>query len=176
MEAEKQTDRRRWVLLVLLVLLLGCCILGVVLFKSGRSDDTADTPKIAYAEGVTVVEDPDALQKAVDEMYEKVADGNIALEFKNDAKSEDGENFTCYVANSLSNKYDMYLQFFSDSELKDQLLLTGLIRPGEAFDNLTLEKALEPGEHTVYVAFTQVEEDLETIHGQVIATMNFSVT
>ena len=112
----------------------------------------------------------------VDDMYKKVAEGNIALEYKNDAFSEDGENVSCYIANSLSNEYDMYIQIFADSELKDQLFLSGLLRPGTAFETIALEKKLSSGDHTVYVAFTQVEEDLATIHGQVMVTMNFHVT
>ncbi len=143
---------------------------------SGCKKQEDETSKIGYAEGVTVVEDPDALQKAVDEMYKNAAEGNVALEYKNDASSEDGKTFSCYIANSTANKYDMYIQMFADSELTDQLLLSGLIRPGSAFDEITLEHELETGDHTVYVAFTQVEEDLETIHAQVIVTMELHVT
>ena len=115
------------------------------------------------------------MQKAVDEMYAHAAEGGVTLEYKNDARSTDGENFSCYIANAAENRYDMYLQIFADSELTDQLLLTGLIRPGSAFDNISLEHPLDPGTHRVYVAFTQVEEDLETIHAQVMVTMDFTV-
>ena len=101
-----------------------------------------ETPKLGYAEGTTVVEDPDALQKAVDEMYAHAAEGGVTLEYKNDARSTDGENFSCYIANAAENRYDMYLQIFADSELTDQLLLTGLIRPGSAFDNISLEQSV----------------------------------
>ena len=68
-----------------------------------------ETPKLGYAEGTTVVEDPDALQKAVDEMYAHAAEGGVTLEYKNDARSTDGENFSCYIANAAENRYDMYL-------------------------------------------------------------------
>ncbi len=135
-----------------------------------------EKPKIGYAEGVTVVEDPDALQKTVDEMYEKAAEGGVGLEYKNDAFSSDGEKFECYIANAAKNKYDMYIQIFADSGLTDELFLSQLLRPGTAFDNITLEHKLDPGDHRVYVAFTQVEEDLETIHAQVMVTMDFHVT
>lgn len=177
----QQPTKKRWLipaLLAVLVLLLAVVII-FLLKPSGEPADTADTddtPKIGYAEGVTVVEDPDALQKAVDEMKAKAAEGEVALEFKNEAYSSDGENFSCYIANSTMNSYDMYVQMFSDAELTNQLLLTGLIRPGSAFDNITLEHALDTGTHRVYVAFTQVEEDLATIHAQVVVTMDLIVT
>ena len=133
--------------------------------------------KIGYAtEGVTAVEDGDALQKAVDEMYKKAAEGSIALEFKNTAASKDGVHFDLYLANSESNSYDMFIAIYGDNALTDQLFLSGLLRPGTAFSTITLDHALEPGTHTVYVVHTQVEEDLETIHAQVVITMEFVVT
>lgn len=177
---EKSQSKQRWLVPALLavVILLLAVILVVVMKPKEEPVDISDgeTPKIGYAEGVTVVEDPDALQKAVDEMYKKAEEGSIALEYKNDASSEDGETFSCYIANSLSNSYDMYIQIFADAELTDELFLSGLLRSGTAFDTITLNHALNPGANLVYVAFTQVEEDLETIHAQVFVTMNFNVT
>ncbi len=163
----------------LAALLLAVCLLLSLTACGQKTDSAGDepaTPKIAYAEGVTAVEDPDALQKAVDEMYEQARQPGVTLEYKNDARSEDGENFSCYIANAVENAYDMYIQIFADAELTDQLLLTGLLRPGTAFDSITLEHPLDPGTHRVYVAFTQVEEDLATIHAQVMVTMDFTVT
>ena len=175
---EKNRSQRRWLIPALLavVVLLLAVILVFVMKPGAEPVDIQDgeTPKLGYAEGTTVVEDPDALQKAVDEMYAHAAEGGVTLEYKNDARSTDGENFSCYIS-LAENRYDMYLQIFADSELTDQLLLTGLIRPGSAFDNISLEHPLDPGTHRVYVAFTQVEEDLETIHAQVMVTMDFTV-
>lgn len=142
----------------------------------GCKKQEEEKPKIGYAEGVTVVEDPDAFQKAVDEMYDKAAQPGVGLEYKNDAFSTDGEKFECYIANAASNQYDMYIQIFSDSELTDQLFLSQLLRPGTAFDNITLEHKLDSGDHKVYVAFTQVEDDQQTIHAQVMVTMDFHVS
>jgi len=178
---EKTQSKQRWLIPALLaVVILLLAVILVFVMKPGEEPaaDAPDTgaPKLGYAEGTTVVEDPDALQKAVDEMFKKAAEGNIALEYKNDASSTDGTNFTCYIANAVENSYDMYIQIFADQELTDQLLLTGLLRPGSALDNITLEHSLDPGTHRVYVAFTQVEEDLETLHAQVFVTMDFTVT
>lgn len=174
---------KKWLvpaLLAVVVLLLGVILVVVLRLGNGAEDEATVTdsaaPQLGYAEGVTVVEDPDALQKAVDEMYMKAAEGEIALEYKNDATSEDGTTFSCYIANSVSNSYDMYIQIFADAELTDELYLSGLLRPGTAFDTITLNHALDPGSNTVYVAFTQVEKDLASIHAQVFVTMNFNVT
>lgn len=179
MESKTQ-NQKRWLVPALLGVVIVLLLLIVVLF-AGRGQEPVniqdgDVPKLGYAEGVTVVNDPDALQKAVDEMFAKAAEGNIMLEYSNDAASTDGQNFDCYIANAAENSYDMYIQMFADSELTDQLLLTGLLRPGTAFDSITLERPLDPGTHRVYVAFTQVEEDLATIHGQVMVTMDLTVS
>ena len=178
---QKSKPAQKWLVPALLIIIIA--LLAALLFmRSCQAEpditnisDNA-TPTIGYAEGVTVVEDPEALQKLVDEMYQKAAEGTIALEYKNEAFSADGTNFSCYIANSVDNRYDMYIQIFADQELTDQLLLTGLIRPGSAFDNIELEHALDVGTHRVYVAFTQVEEDLATIHAQVFVTMDFTVS
>ncbi len=178
MESTKQQPNRKVIITLIVVILAVVGVaLAVVLSRNSETEITdSETPKIGYAiEGVTAV-DEDSLQKAVDEMNKKAAEGNIALEYKNDAFSDDGKNISCYIANSLSNEYDMYIQIFSDDAMKDQLFLSGLLRPGTAFETIALEKELARGDHMVYVAFTQVEEDLETIHGQVIVTMNFHVT
>lgn len=179
MDAKNQSAKR-WIVPALLGVVILLLIVVVVLFLNRGPEELVniadgDVPKLGYAEGVTVVNDPDALQKAVDEMYAKAAEGNIMLEYANDATSTDGETFECYIANAVENSYDMYIQMFADSELTDQLLLTGLLRPGTAFDSITLDHALDPGTHRVYVAFTQVEEDLATIHGQVMVTMDLTV-
>ena len=181
MDAKTQSGKR-WLVPALLgvIIVLLIVVLAVVLGrgKPVESIDISDgaVPKLGYAEGVTMVDDPDALQKAVDDMYAKAAEGNIALEYRNEAVSEDGQTFECYVANSLANSYDMYIDIYDDNTLSNEIFLSGLFRPGEAFREIKLNQKLDPGTHTVYVAFTQVEEDLATIHGQVLVTMDFIVT
>lgn len=159
-------------LLATALLLTGCA-------RKAREEPPAPASnglKIGYAEGVTVVEDPNELQKAVDEMIAKSQD-TMGLEYKNEAVSEDGINFTCYIANALSNEYDMFIALYGDEELTDELFLSGLLRPGTAFDHVTLSHPLEPGTHTVYTAFTQVEEvdGEQAIHAQIIVVINFTV-
>ncbi len=164
--------------------ILALAIAAVMLFtacsKQEEKEDEEKTGlgglKIGYAdEGVTTVEDPDALQKEVDEMVEAAKDNEITLEYKNDASSTDGENFDCYIANAVENKYDMFVGIFADPNMEDELFVSQLLRPGSAFETIKLNHPLERGTHEVYVFFTQVEEDLETIHGQIPVTMSFTV-
>lgn len=174
---EKAKAQNRWLVPALLglVILLLAAILVVVLRGRNTVEPVTindDPPALAYAEG-TVALDQAGLQAAID--AEKAKQGSIALEYKNTAISTDGTNFTCYLANSSRNTYDVYFQIFSDADLTDQLLLTGLVRPGNLFESITLDHALDPGSHTVYVVVTQVDEDMETVRGQMIHTMTFAV-
>lgn len=179
METKSQSGgQKTTVLLGAVIVLLLVVILVVVVGRrpaGQEAEDSGDsgTPKLTYAEGVTMVNDPNALQKAVDEMY--ADDGNITLEYQGSASSTDGETFSCYIANAVENDYDMFIAIYADVELTDQVYLSGLVRPGNAFDEIKLEHPLDQGTNRVYVAFTQVEEDLETIHGQVVVTMDFVV-
>lgn len=152
----------------------------VVVTSADRSEtpqEGAAAPRVAYAtEGVTVVEDPDELSRRVSEMYAD-AGNMMALEYKNDAYSEDGREFECYIANSVSNEYDMFIAIYADAGYSDELFLSQLLRPGSAFGRVELERTLEQGDHTVYVAFTQVKEEdgQQAICGQSRVTMTFHV-
>ena len=121
----------------------------------------SEGPELSYAMDAVTATDQDTLQAAVDEAIQKSGELSMGLTFKNVAISYDGINFDCYLGNSDSNEYDMYIQIFGDEALTDELYLSGLIRPGEAFDHLTLNHALNLGSHDVYVSFTQVESNGE---------------
>lgn len=185
-EPKQQQKRSPLVLglIIIIVLLIAvAAVLAVSKFGGHEelepapvSSEGDGTPKIGYEEGVTVVDDPDALQKAVDEALAKAeAEKGIPLEFSNYAESTDGKTFECYFANPADAVYDVYVQLFADAELTDQIYLSGLIPPGKAKRDLKLDHALAPGNHTVYVAYTQVEDDHATVHGQVLVTAVFSV-
>ena len=171
---------RRWALLALAAVTLlaaGCAK------KEEAAPETDSQPidrsrVIGYAEdGVTVVEDPAEMARAIQQAVENAENSAIALEYKNDASSEDGVNFDCYIANSLENKFDMFIQIFADGTFQDELFLSQLLRPGQAFEKLTLNHELPKGTTRVYVAMTQVEtaDGEQSIRAQTFVTMDFSV-
>jgi hypothetical protein len=133
---------------------------------------------VGYAEeGVTVVDDEDALQKAVDDMYESAKQQGMTLSYQNDAYSTDGVTFDCYIANHPSNAYDMFVAIYGDENYTDELYLSKLLRPGTAFDYIQLERKLDPGDYTVHLAYTQVEtvDGVQSIHDQQLVSMQFHV-
>ena len=89
-----------------------------------------DVPKIGYAVEASVILDQDALQAAADEAIKNARENRIALKYQNNAYSKDGKTFSCLLANSPSNLYDMYLTIFTDTAMTDQVYLSGLVPPG----------------------------------------------
>lgn len=187
---EKKSSKNPLVPVLLIVLIAAVVALIAVIavrpstVADAPENETAETPeeetgkkRVGYAEG-TVAVDSDSLQAAVDEMNRQAAEGGVRLQYKNDAISHDGgTTFSCYIANAETNKYDMFIDIYSDAALTDEVFLSELMRPGTAFEEITLSHPLEEGENLVYVAFTQVEDvdGEQTIHAQVVATMNFIV-
>jgi len=60
-------------------------------------------------------------------------------------------------------------------KMTDELFLSGLIRPGEAFQSVELNRALDPGTYTIYCVFTQVGEDHATVHTQLTVALDVMV-
>ena len=167
------SNKRTLIIAGSIVAVVAIVAAAVVMILNNRTVYVEDPGSpLGYAEGAVGL-DTDSLQAAVDAL---VGDGEFATEYKNSALSTDGRNFSCYIGNSGLNKYDMYIQIFADEELTDQLLLTQLLRPGTALDSVSLDHALDPGNHRVYVYFTQVDDDHVTIMGQFSVTMDFTVT
>jgi len=172
---------RHWVLLLLaaVMLLAAGCAKREEAAPEADSQPVDRSLVIGYAEeGVTAVENPQELEKAFQRAMENAANSAIALEYKNEAFSSDGVNFNCYVANSLENKYDMFIQIFADETFQDELFLSQLLRPGQAFETLKLNHELPVGMTRAYVAMTQVEtaNGEQSVKGQTFVTMDFIVS
>lgn len=165
------------VLVIVIVVVIAAAAMVVIRSRPNETEDLADNgaPPLGYAEGATVVRDENALQKAVDEMAEKMAKGSMMLEYEGDAYSTDGENFTGYLANAAENNYDMYFDMYMDGALTDEIFLSGLVPPGKALENFKTTRKLDKGDYEVYTAFTTVEDDHATIHSQIMVTMTLHV-
>lgn len=133
--------------------------------------------RVEYAtEGVTVA-DEDALQRAVDEMMNR-EDKAIGLFYQNDAFSGDGENFTCYIGNSDMNELPAFFTIATDGTMEDVVYTSGLLKPGQVLEKIKLDRPLESGNHTVFVAITLLDEvdGEQIIDRQMIYNMDFHVS
>lgn len=179
MEAKRPLDKRLIAVIVGLVLIIMAMGFFLLFRQEPTSIADGDTPRVGYATDAKVMLDQDSLQAAMDEAMAKAQDGYVALLYENDAFSKNGTDFDCYIVNSAANKYDMFLTIYADDGLTDQVFLSGLVRPGSGFEQITLDRALEPGNHTVNVVVTQVDTDengVQVIKNQVAHTMDFHVT
>lgn len=161
----------------IIALLLGA-IAFLLLSRPATDIADGDVPKIGYAVEATVMLDQDALQAAADEAIKNAKENRIALKYQNDAYSKDVKTFSCLLANSPSNLYDMYLTIFADAGMTDQVYLSGLVPPGSGFEEITLDRALGSGDHTMVVVLTQVDTDengTQVLKNQVSHTVEFHV-
>lgn len=155
-------------IILIILLLLAVGVVGFFLIKNMQNKDTRVGLALTQEE----------LDSAMDDAEANSQEGSIALRFKSNAFSEDGQLFSCYIMNSQYNVFDMFLTIYADDALTDELFTSGLIAPGRGFDQIKLNHPLEEGDHTVYVLLTQVdtdEEGVQTIVGQTSHTMNFIV-
>ncbi len=183
-KAKENNNQKRIIILLIIIIVVLVAAGGILAFRflnQEKPDDKlvdiqdGNTPKIGYAEGVTVTRDEDALQNAVDDMASKMSRGEIMLEYTNEASSTDGENFTGYLANADENTCDIYFDMYADDKLTDEIYLSGLVPPGKALEKFKLNRKLEKGDHSVVLIFTAVEDDHATIRSQTQVRMTLRV-
>ncbi|MBD5140488.1 MAG: hypothetical protein HDT25_03605 [Ruminococcus sp.] len=180
-EKQKSSKLVIILLIVLIVLLVAGIIIGIVLFgKRSNDDSSADGEEpvvtIGYEGAGVVALGEDEFQKTMEEMIKQAEDGLMDLRYKNIAESTDGVHFDCMIGNSENNIYDMYFNIYLNTDLEQQILLTGLVPPGEMIETFESEIPLEPGEHEATLVFTQVKDDHATICGQVMVVLRLEVS
>lgn len=136
---------------------------------NGETEDIGNG-RIPYAQGTVIMDSDDV---------EETEDGYIALLYNYQARSDDGQNFSCLLANSPANGYDLYFDIYTDIALTDRVFLSGLLAPGTAFEQITLDRALPEGTNSLYVVFTQAddnEEGQQVLLNQTVVTVDFIVS
>lgn len=178
--SRKEKSGKKGVILlaaIIILLLAAVIVLLVVMLLRKEPEKPQEIPAaggVLTYDASVVLDDPETLQKLVDEMVRKAEEGMMTLEMQVDAVSSDGLTFSCYLANAVENNYDMFMTLYLD-ETQEEIYRTGLIPLGGRIESFTLAEALEEGNHTCTLVFNQVEEDLQTIHAQVNVGLNLIV-
>lgn len=162
------------VLIAVIVLLLLAIAAGCVYFFFIRK--TPEDDGLGYGVGVALTQEE--LDAAMADAARNAAKGAIGLKYKNNAYSEDGTHFECYIVNSESNYNDMFFEIFADEALTDKIFTSVLIPRGSGYNKLELDRPLEKGDHTVYVKLSLVttdEDGKETVASEFTHTMDFHV-
>ncbi len=165
------SDNRKYKIAIVIILIVFACMALFSLMFMGRAG--RESKELGYDENAVVVTDEDELQKIVDEMQNR--ESSISLEYKNIAGSSDGSNFSCYIANSAKNRYDMYIGIYSDADYEEELYLSQLLKPGSGIKDFKCNKKLESGSYNMILVFTLVGDDHETIKSQTPVTFTMNV-
>lgn len=183
---EAVTTNKKKKIFIAVIIILAVVIIGlvtavlIILTEEERNPSPPDSylvdGKLNYDDAAIVLDPDDQFQQEVDKIFQEVQDGYISLSHKNVAYSSDGVNFECYIQNNIDNKYDLFLNIYKDSTAQEQLLLSGLIPPGQGIDHFKSEIKLDPGEYKALLVITQVEDDHATLHGdQLFLTLDLVV-
>ena len=181
---EKKSSRNN-LIIILFAIIIVLLLVVLIFVVAGEKSSTDGTPATTTAphlqngmlmyDSAAVALSEDDIQKQYDEMVKKAKEGTMALEFKHIAQSVDGKNFTCSIGNSLKNNYDMFINIYKDNSLSEQLLLTGLIPPGQGIETFESEIQLDPGTYEAILVLTQVEDDHSTLHAQLSVVLTLEV-
>jgi hypothetical protein len=186
------TDKLRSLLVPVLAALVAAGAVFILMNRNGDDNGTASVVQdsgmtenanpliVGYAtEGVTpVTNDPDEFNKAVEKAFREAAEKkSMSLKYRYDATSSDGVHFDCLLANSPDNDEDMFIAIYTDETFEDELFLSELLRPGTAFEHITLNRQLDKGVHNVVAAFTLVktEDGQQSITQQQFIGLRFTV-
>lgn len=175
---EKKSSKTVIILLIIIILLLliGGAIGAFFLLKKDDAPlpDDGGNFKIQYDEAAVAL-DEDALKKQFGDAQKKAEEGQIALRYKNIAYSNDGVHFSCDIGNSTANTNDLYFNIYTDTSFEEQILLTGLVPPGQGITEFESEIPFEPGTYDAVLIFTRVADDQSTILGQAKVTYTLVV-
>jgi hypothetical protein len=193
MSETQNTDKKnsRSNIIIILFAIIIVLLIAVLLIVLTKKDEPAasavpDEPAVTttqyhlqegalmYDSGAVALSE-DGLQERVNEMVQKAKEGTMALQFKNTAFSSDGRHFTCEIGNSIKNNYDMFINIYKDSSLQEQILLTGLIPPGQGIESFESEIQLDPGTYEALLVLTQVKDDHATLHAQLNVVLTLEV-
>lgn len=176
-EEKKSSKTVIILLLIIILLLLAGGITAIIFFMNKDNADLPDeggNPLIQY-DGAAVALDEDEFNKQYADALKKAEEGQIALRYKNVAYSEDGVNFTCDIGNSPANTKDLYFNIYTDATFTEQILLTGLVPPGQGITEFKSEIPFEPGTYEAVLVFTRVDDDHATMLGQAKVTYTLVV-
>ncbi len=176
---EDKKNKKLIIIIIVVAIVIIAALVGVIIAILNNSDEPEKLPEgldngIQYQPGVIGLNQND-LQDAFDKAVEKVKDGYVTLEFDNKADSDNGEDFTCYLGNSLENTYDVFFSIYLDATFTDRVLLTGLVPPGSGIDHFKSEYILDPGTYKAVLVLTQVGDDHATIHSQTNVEITLNV-
>jgi hypothetical protein len=179
-EPEKKGKKSKGLLIIiviLLVLLIGTVAGATALLLSRDDNSTENTEvtetlpggQIGFEAGVITT--AEAAQQAAEAA--KVASGSIALELSVTAFSTDGQTFSCYIANAVENRYDVYFILLDEND--EEIYRSGLVPVGSVLQTFQTVEPLSKGDHRCTLVYHQIDDDHQTELGTVAAGITLTV-
>ena len=170
-ENGQKKDNKKLIVIIIAVVII-IILAGVIIWLVlGKKNSEGSDGVMGYEAGV--VTDEETARKVDDEMA-KAAEGYMNLNMKLEAVSKDGENFTCMIANSPKNRYDMYFELIDDSD-GEVIYKSNLIQVGYRIEEFKSSRKYEPGQYPVTVNYHQMEDDHKTQYSEVASALTLIV-
>lgn len=177
-EPVKKKDKKKWILLILAVLILGGSV-----FALNRQFNSSTLPKedeIPVAEGGLVQELPEDMKKGEygDLLQQKIDDSMFTINVRSTPVFKNGiAKGIIDIVNNPSNKFPCKVVLTIDDTEEEVYRCEDLIYPGQYINEIKLEKNLEKGAYpatlTYYVYDEEGEESIGVINaGITIAIQN----
>lgn len=161
--AEKSKSNKSLIVIVIILLVLLLAAAGVVIVLLAKGEP--GTPSTTFTSEYGIGYELNAEVITSGDVAFSQPDG-VAVRFNTAARSSDGYNFTCEIANSRANTLDMYIDIYWDASYEDELYLSGLMRPGEGITTFKTNRQIPSGTYDVVLVPTLMEDDHKTIHAQ----------
>ena len=177
MAEERKSSNKKIIviLIIIIVLLIGGGVAFALVMNAKNNSAESGNDKVIPTEVNAKVLGPDAMKEWNESVLAEMEDNQVPMVFAPNAISKDGENFTCEIGNPPGAKYLMYLDMYADTELKDEIYLSGLIEPGQGITEFKTNKKFPKGETDVVIVFTTVQEDRQTIVAQTMMYLTLQV-
>lgn len=161
--AEKKKNKALVPILIVILIVVIAAAAVIIIKLLNKEDDGGNSLNytseagIGYELNATVLTSGDIAVSQPD---------GVAIRFVPMARSEDGENFVCEIANSYANALDMYIDIYLDANYEEEIYLSGLMRPGEGITSFKTNRVMSKGTYDVVLVATTVEDDHKTLVGQ----------
>lgn len=176
MAEEKKSSNKRVIIILIVVIVLILAGAAFFFIKSGAFDkDSMPGSKEIPLEVNAGVLTGDKLKEWNESVLAEMEDNEIPVTFSPTATSTDGVNFSCEIGNPPGAKYYIYLDMYSDTSLREEVYLSGLLAPGQGIFNFTTNRAFPKGETDIVLVITTVQDNRTAIVAQTMMVLTLQV-
>lgn len=170
-EGQKETKRgkKKWLILLLLLVVLGSCMAWSLTREDGLFLDPDQS------EGTLDGLSREEIQKL---MNDKVEEGQFMISINTQPVFADGKSEgTLRIENSPQNRYLMVVKIYlkEDGTEGEKIYESGAIRPGNKIETARLDVALKKGTYPVIAYFEAYDKKTKEFVGKAASTLTITI-